>query len=532
MPSRLRLPHLCLLALVWACSTNRQAGSASDGGARDADAAATADQPATRADARADAPVADEPATRADARADAPAADEPATSIEAGADDAGATDGAATLLDAGEAVDGGAQDLPAAPRPNILVILLDDLGYGDLSCFGASDLQSPAIDRLAAEGMRFTDFHSNSPVCSPTRAALLTGRFPDLVGVPGVIRQTPGDSWGNLADDATMLGELLTSAGYHTAHVGKWHLGFTPPDYPLDRGFAFFHGFLADMMDDYYTHLRGGVNWMRLGRDEVDPVGHATDIFTEWAIDYMAERKGKPEPFFLYLAYNAPHAPIQPPAEWLERVLAREPGISEQRAAYVALVEHLDDSIGKVLQALADNGQQESTLVLLASDNGGDLGCGANNGPLHGTKTQMWEGGVRVPAVAFWPGRIGAGTTSSAVFMTMDIFATALEAAGVAYAGEVEARSFLPVLLGEATEAPARDIFFVRRENPGGVHYGARNGDYKLVQNTPDGPFMLYNLRADLAETTDLSATEPAKLLQLTSALDQHRQVAEQVPWQ
>jgi arylsulfatase A-like enzyme len=424
------------------------------------------------------------------------------------------------------------QDGRTAQPPNILVILVDDLGYGDLSSYGAQDLKNPAVDRLAAEGMRFTDFHANSSVCSPTRAALLTGRFPDLVGVPGVIRQTEGNSWGNLADDATLLGQPLLSAGYRTALVGKWHLGFESPDYPLDRGFEFFHGFLADMMDDYYTHTRSGVNWMRLGRDEIDPVGHATDLFTEWAIDYLAERKGQPEPFFLYLAYNAPHAPIQPPPEWLRRVQDREPGLSLERASIVALIEHLDDGIGKVMQALADNGQRENTLVIFASDNGGDIGCGASNGPLRGGKAQMWEGGVRVPAVASWPGRIEAGTTTSAVFMTMDIFATTLDAAGIDYAGEVDAQSFLPVLLGKATTAPPRDIFFVRREAPGGVHYGARNGDFKLVQNTPDGPFMLYNLRDDLAETTDLSESEPAEFSRLKGALAQHRQVAEQVPWQ
>jgi len=420
------------------------------------------------------------------------------------------------------------------PRPpNIVVILVDDLGYGDLSSYGAPDLRSPAVDRLAAEGMRFTDFHSNSPVCSPTRAALLTGRYPDLVGVPGVIRQEVGNTWGNLADDATLLAQPLSNAGYHTAIVGKWHLGLEPPDEPLDRGFAFFHGWLADMMDDYYTHRRGGVNWMRLNRDVVDPVGHATDVFTEWAIDYLAERKDQPEPFFLYLAYNAPHLPIQPPPDWLQRVLDREPGISMARANIVALIEHLDDSIGKVMQALADNGQRDDTLVIFASDNGGDTdNTAATNGPLHGGKTEMWEGGVRVPAVASWPGHIQAGTTTSAVFATMDIFATALDAAGVTYTGAVEAKSFLPVLLGEAAAAPPRDLFFVRRDYPGGVHYGARSGDYKLVQNVPDGPFMLYNVRDDRAETTDLSTAEPAKLQQLKDAVTQHRQVADQVPWQ
>ena len=430
-----------------------------------------------------------------------------------------------------DARDDAAPDRSAGKTPNILVILVDDLGYGDLSCYGAHDLKSPAVDHLAAQGMRFTDFYANSPVCSPTRAALLTGRFPDLVGVPGVIRQEADNTWGNLVDDATLLAQPLTNAGYHTALVGKWHLGLETPDTPLDRGFAFFHGFLADMMDDYYTHRRSGVNWMRLGRDEVDPVGHATDVFTEWALDYLAERKNQPEPFFLYLAYNAPHAPIQPPPEWLQRVLDGEPGISTERASLVALIEHLDDGIGKVMQALEDNGQRENTLVVFASDNGGDIGCGASNGPLRGGKTEMWEGGVRVPAVASWPGHVEAGTTTSAVFMTMDIFATTLDAAGVAYTGAVEARSFLPVLLGKATAGPARELFFVRRENPGGVHYGARSGDYKLVQNAPDGPFTLYNLRDDLAETTDLSVSEPDKFVQLTSALDLHRRAAEQVPW-
>lgn len=443
-----------------------------------------------------------------------------------------ATDAAADVvvpIDA-PAPDGG--ETVVATRPNILVILVDDLGYGDLSSYGAQDLMTPAVDQLATEGMRFTDFHSNSPVCSPTRAALLTGRFPDLVGVPGVIRQTAGNTWGNLANDATTLAQRLRDAGYHTGHIGKWHLGFDPPDTPLDRGFTFFHGFLADMMDDYYTHRRFGVNWMRLNRDEVDPVGHATDVFTEWAIDYLAERRDQPEPFFLYLAYNAPHVPIQPPADWLQRVQARAPNLSLQRASLVALIEHLDDGIGRVLQALAENGQRDNTLVILASDNGGELDVGASNGPLRGGKENMWEGGIRVPAIARWPGHVGPGTTSGAVFMTMDIFATALEAAGIQDAGAVESRSFLPVLLGGETAAPARDIFFVRREAPGGVHYGARNGDYMLVQNVADGPFMLYNLAADLAETTDLSAATPERLQQLMSALQEHRQIAEAEPWQ
>ena len=213
-------------------------------------------------------------------------------------------------------------------RPNILVILADDLGCGDLSSYGATDLKSPNIDGLVAAGMRFDSFYANCPVCSPTRAALMTGRYPDLVGVPGVIRTHITNNWGYLLPQAVLLPQMLKRGGYHTALVGKWHLGLTAPNTPNERGFDHFHGFLGDMMDDYYTHRRHGFNYMRLSDKEIDPEGHATDLFTQWAIDYLRERsRMKEQPFFLYLAYNAPHVPIQPPQEWLDRVqAAREAG--------------------------------------------------------------------------------------------------------------------------------------------------------------------------------------------------------------
>lgn len=198
--------------------------------------------------------------------------------------------------------------------PNILLILVDDLGYGDLSSLGARDVQTPRIDGLAAAGMRFRRFYANSTVCSPTRAALLTGRYPDRVGVPGVIRTHAEDSWGRLSDEAVLLPGVLRARGYQSALVGKWHLGLAAPDTPLDRGFDVFHGFLGDMMDDYFTHRRHGINYMRDGREEVDPEGHATELFTRWAVDFLGSRQKDAAPFFLYLAYNAPHAPIQPPA--------------------------------------------------------------------------------------------------------------------------------------------------------------------------------------------------------------------------
>ena len=226
-------------------------------------------------------------------------------------------------------------------RPNVIIILADDLGAGDLACCGAKDMQTPHLDRLFASGMRFTNFYANSCVCSPTRAALLSGRYPDLVGVPGVIRTHREDSWGYLSPSAVLLPKLLKDAGYRTAIVGKWHLGLESPNLPNERGFEHFHGFLGDMMDDYITHLRHGKNYLRLNDQEIEPKGHATDLFTTWACDFLKEQKPE-RPFFLYLAYNAPHAPIQPPDEWLEKVKKRQPDLDAKRAKLVALIEHLD----------------------------------------------------------------------------------------------------------------------------------------------------------------------------------------------
>jgi arylsulfatase A-like enzyme len=201
-----------------------------------------------------------------------------------------------------------------ASRPNVLCILVDDLGYGDLSCYGGKDIRTPNIDRMMNEGIRFTDFHANCTVSSPSRAALLTGRFPDLVGVPGVVH--PDESaTGHLSPSAITLPNVLKTVGYHSALIGKWHLGFDSPNIPNDRGFDLFKGMLTGMMD-YYTHRQGGVNHMRHNRETIETQGpHATDLFTDWTVEYLNEQKGKKEPFFLYLAYNAPHTPIQPPKE-------------------------------------------------------------------------------------------------------------------------------------------------------------------------------------------------------------------------
>jgi arylsulfatase A-like enzyme len=419
--------------------------------------------------------------------------------------------------------------------PNIVVILADDLGYGDLSSYGATDLRSPHIDSLVTAGMRFENFYANCPVCSPTRAALLTGRYPDLVGVPGVIRTHIADNWGYLFPPAILLPQLLQRAGYHAALVGKWHLGLASPNTPNERGFDHFHGFLGDMMDDYYTHRRHGFNYLRLDRKEIDPEGHATDLFTQWAVDYLHERADTKQPFFLYLAYNAPHAPIQPPAEWLERVKQREKGISDRRAGLVALIEHLDAGIGKVLDVLKETGLADNTLVFFTSDNGGQLSLGATNGPWRAGKGDLYEGGMRVPMCAVWPGRIQPGSRSDRVALTMDLLPTICAAAHARVEHEIDGRSILPTLTGAAQPSDERTLFWVRREGGprygGRAYYAARQGDYKLVQNSPFEPLELYHLKEDPQEQKPLDRKHPM-YNKLFTALQAHVTQSGAVPWQ
>lgn len=425
----------------------------------------------------------------------------------------------------------------AAAKPNILVILADDLGRAEYSAFGTKDIRTPHIDRLAREGMTFQNFYANSCVCSPTRAALLTGCYPDRVGVPGVIREEePANSWGYLSPSATLLPQVLKKAGYHSGIVGKWHLGISSPNTPIERGFDHFQGFLGDMMDDYWTHLRHGQNFVRRNREAIEPKGHATDLFTTWACDYLRECAAAKQPFFLYLAYNAPHDPIQPPPEWLEKVRKRESGIDDKRARLVALIEHLDDGIGQVLKTLDDLKVAENTLVLFTSDNGGLLTSGANNGPWRSGKTHMYEGGIRVPAIARWPGKIQPGSATDRIALSMDLFATSCEAAGVASPADIDGVSFLPTLLGQSQPDTQRSLYFVRRE--GGLLYCGKtieafvSGDWKLVLDSPFAPLELYNLKRDPMETTDLAAKEKKVVMELTAGLRKHVQRGGAVPWQ
>ncbi len=426
---------------------------------------------------------------------------------------------------------------PATDRPpNVVLILADDLGYGDLACYGAKDLKTPQIDSIVAAGMRFDRFYANCPVCSPTRASILTGRYPDLVGVPGVIRTNPSDNWGKLTRSAVLLPAVLKTKGYESAIIGKWHLGLSAPDTPLDRGFDVFRGFLGDMMDDYFTHRRHNINYMRDGNRQIDPAGHATDLFTNWAESYVKERRASDRPFFLYLAYNAPHVPLQPVEERLTRVLEREPGIDPKRARIVAQIEHLDEGVGKVVAALKETGAYQNTLVVFTSDNGGQESAGGNVGGLRGSKENVYEGGIRVPCSFTWPAKIAPRGRSARSALSMDLFPTICAIAGAEPPAEVDGESLLPTLLGQSPDESKRDLFWTRREGNdrymGKSIWAIRRGEWKLLQNTPTAPFELYNLKEDPLERNNLASKEPAVYRELAKALRDRIRRGGAVPWQ
>ena len=424
-------------------------------------------------------------------------------------------------------------------KPNIVFILADDHGYGDISANNGPGVQTPHIDAIGSRGIRFNRFYANSTVCSPSRASLLTGRYPDRVGVPGVIRQTVEDSWGYFDPNAITLPDMLRRAGYETLHIGKWHLGLEDENHPCERGFDEFHGFIDDMMDDYWTHRRMGQNGMRHNRDVIDPEGHATDLFTDWAIGRIRDREGAERQFFMYLAYNAPHTPIQPPEEWVKTVRAREPDLDEKRVRYNALVEHLDDGVGRVLAALDETGLVENTIVIYTSDNGGWLPAGACNNPLRGGKTDMYEGGIRVPCFVQWPDHINADCESDQIVMLMDFFPTICEIAGLELTHTIEGRSILPLLLGSEVDFSDRVYYWVRREGwslqrryVGNDYHAVRKGDMKLLHNDAFSPLELFDLAEDERETTDLSQTNDTDMKDLCRLMQAHIRQAGAVPWQ
>ena len=390
-----------------------------------------------------------------------------------------------------------AQDGP----PNVVLIITDDLGYGDLGSYGAPDLRSPNIDSLARDGVRLTDFYSNGVLCSPTRAGLMTGRYQQRYGIESALPSNP-EAEGLVVTGAS-LPQLLKDAGYTTALTGKWHLGMRDEQSPEAQGFDYFFGFRGCCLD-YYEHTYGGPDRPDLWENgtQVRRDGYLTDLITAASVGFI--ERNAAGPFFIDVSYNAPHWPYQPPDM---PSVARNGGQHLQpfsddtstRADYVAMVERVDDGVGAILATLDRLGIADNTLVIFTNDNGGEWL--SRREPLFHRKWTVWEGGIRVPTLVRWPGRIPAGRVSDQVGITMDLTRTILELADVATPSNLEGLDLLPILAGEAPEVE-RTLFW--RTTVGGQNQRAvRNGDWKLVVD--GNATFVFNLRTDPGERTDVA---------------------------
>ena len=389
-------------------------------------------------------------------------------------------------------------------RPNVLLIITDDMGWADLGAYGATDIRTPSIDGLAREGIRLTDFYANGTTCTPTRAALISGRYQQRFGLETPLGSAPAGQRG-LPATGNSLPQLLKDNGYATALIGKWHLGYGPEQSPNAHGFDYFFG-LKSGYHDYYTH-NGGDGRPDLWENDrpIESEGYTTDLVTERAIRFIEQHAR--EPFFLDIAYNAPHWPYQVPGHPsvapgnARHVMPQEPGASS-RADYVAMVEHVDRRVGDVLAALERLQIADDTIVIFTNDNGGEWL--SSNEPLSGRKWLVWEGGIRVPALVRWPGRIPAGTVSDQVGITMDLTASilAVTATPVPAQAALDGMNLFPIW--EAKSPKVERTLFWRSGAPNRPQTAVRRGDWKLLVD--GGHSFVFNLRTDMSERHDLAS--------------------------
>ena len=438
----------------------------------------------------------------------------------------------------------------AAEQPNIVILFADDLGYGELSCQGNSEIPTPHIDSIARNGVRFTDGYVAGPNCSPSRAGLLTGRIPTRFGYEfnptGALNEQPGFGLPSLE---VTIAETLQNSGYTTGLIGKWHQGGTADYHPFRHGFDEFFGFLHEghyfvppPYNGVTTMLRrktlpGGLTgrWIgnkgliytdHMGNNEPDydadnpitrggqPVvetEYLTDALTREAVDFIDRHDDKP--FFLYLAYNAVHSPLQGADAYMEKFSHIE---DIHRRIFAAMLANMDDSVGAVMEQLRQSGLAENTLVFFLSDNGGPTReLTSSNLPLRGQKGQMYEGAIRVPFMVQWKGTLPSGRVYDKPVSSMDIFATASASAGAKTPGQVEGVDLVPFLAGEDNGRPHQTLYWRQ-----GGKTALRHGDWKLVRmGKKFGPgnakWELYDLSKDISEERDLATSQPERLVEL-----------------
>ena len=411
-------------------------------------------------------------------------------------------------------------------RPNIIVFMTDDQGYGDLSCMGTTDFLTPHIDELATTGARFTNWYSNSPVCSPSRASLLTGRYPGNAGVRAILaghRKATG-----LTPEAPTIATAVRDQGYQTAMVGKWHLGLDEKCRPNQNGFDYFYGFMAGCID-YYSH----VFYWCMADGHTDPTHdlwendhefydngrYFTEMVSEKAVEKIREMNESDAPFMMYVAYNAPHYPMHAPRKYLDRF----PHLPWDRRIMAAMLSAVDDGVGQITDELKRLGIYEDTIIFFQSDNGpsresrnwmdgrGDPYYGGLPGGLKGHKFSLFEGGIRVPGIFSWPGHIPAGQVIDEPCAAMDVFPTLLSIAGGDPAKyELDGLDISDVLMNGG-KTPHEEIYWEME-----MQTAIRQGNYKLVLDgqliegePPQDPVFLSDLSVDPSETTNLAAQYP-----------------------
>jgi arylsulfatase A-like enzyme len=412
-----------------------------------------------------------------------------------------------------------------AERPNVVLILMDDLGYADIGSYGVRDARTPSLDRLAREGVRFTDAYSNGPNCTPTRAALITGRYQQRVGLEWPLGSNEQDR--GLEVSGASLPALLKNAGYSTALVGKWHLGFKPQFGPNAHGFEEFFGLLSGAVD-FYSHRRGdGVRDLFENTSPVESPDYLTDEITRRAVRYIGAHAA--ERFFLEVAYNAPHWPFEPPdrrpddpyavprpqeKDDLRLYQGPEDPEPATRGDYVRMVERVDRGIGEIIDELDRRGLSRNTLVVFTSDNGGEWL--SNNGPFRHRKSTLWEGGIRVPLILRWPARLPAGVSSAQVAVTMDLTASIIAACGAPVPTQrLDGIDILPSVAGEAP-LRERELFW-RIVRPDRTQKAVRSGQWKLLVDGKQ--LLLFDLLDDPGEQHELAARHPDHVRRLKGLL-------------
>jgi arylsulfatase A-like enzyme len=419
-----------------------------------------------------------------------------------------------------------ASSVHAAKQPNMIVVMCDDLGYADVGFNGSKDIPTPGIDRIANEGVKFTNAYVSYPVCGPSRAGFITGRYGQRFGFERNPQYDPTDPNMGLPQEEMTIAESLEQVGYHSGIIGKWHLGAHPVNHPLARGF-----------DEFYGHLGGGHRYfpeLLTDRDIFEPMGDAesyftrivrdhktvvtekylTDEFSDEAVAFVERNKDKP--FFLFLSYNAPHLPLEATEEYLARFSHIE---DKTRRTYAAMVSAVDDGVGRLLDTLDELCLTDDTIVFFLSDNGGPSNKNAsNNAPLRGRKSDVWEGGFRVPMAVRWPATFEPGLVYDLPVMSLDIFGTI---AGVNNAPANPGRpldgvNLVPYINGEVDGVPHKAIYLRKFDQQ---RYTVRYQDYKLVIPGKNAKVQLYNLSEDIGETNNLAKSNPEKLKQLDEML-------------